>query len=678
MSTQLEIFDKKFSQFRLLAVAAGLYKIRQGRQFPKEFEVASQNSLGELLQFPVSKKSSFFDSVWDFTEDHKGARTLSNSRMTCDFSNWSSIPLPILSELKVAALYAMNLPQRELAGKRATKNEPLTVQTVLPMIKTWMAFMSHVCEEIALQFGVEFLYSEYSSLSRFKLDTYLRFSRHYKQSATTSRHIEQVFRWFSSARIVNSLFETVPVLPTLYQLELEILEVKEDKREKIMDVDVFEKVVAVSGYIVTTFLKQLGLPINDAIALRHCVDFHFPIPSEMGFVNKNDIERYRAVRLYRKGLRIEETRSLVDLSLTGDFLSTDLQNADTGSIYEYTKIVHEAASYLVGQFTGMRPSELLEVRTDSPLVDSFGIPCLTSKVHKKRSNSHRLFDDLWVAIPAVQDALTALTVISHIKNNPYVFSRSETTLPGIKPRVMSAASLKGIVHEYFVKILNEDELENIDFFPYMLRHTLAYQLFIADLGLPFISHQLKHFGNMTQQVGRSDNRGYSLDTLGYGDIGDMLAGEVKSKAKSLRHKAEVTAVKAMYDPDATYAGVNGEKHKARLQKFFQGYQAAGFTKVEIFEAMAEQGITVINVGTGMCYGGREEDFDESLPCIGSLRCNPNRCPQAVVTKLHAPKWREVYEQNINIVDLGPEAENYIQANEAAKEAKGVLEYLGEY
>jgi len=48
--------------------------------------------------------------------------------------------------------------------------------------------------------------------------------------------------------------------------------------------------------------------------------------------------------------------------------------------------------------------------------------------------------------------------------------------------------------------------------------------------------------------------------------------------------------------------------------------------------MAQQGMAVINVGTGMCYGGRVEEFDQSLPCIGSLRCNPNRCHQAVITR----------------------------------------------
>ena len=76
-------------------------------------------------------------------------------------------------------------------------------------------------------------------------------------------------------------------------------------------------------------------------------------------------------------------------------------------------------------------------------------------------------------------------------------------------------------------------------------------------------------------------------------------------------------------------------------------------------------------------GGQREVFDESLPCIGSLRCNPNRCKNAVVTKAHAPKWREIYVQN-NLALSSPNsagAEEELRA--AMEEAKGVLEHLGE-
>ncbi|EQC02217.1 hypothetical protein K931_21640 [Aeromonas salmonicida subsp. pectinolytica 34mel] len=270
--------------------------------------------------------------------------------------------------------------------------------------------------------------------------------------------------------------------------------------------------------------------------------------------------------------------------------------------------------------------------------------------------------------------MATLVILTRIRNNPFVFSKSETLKFSQEPKTLKNGVCI-VIKNYFSEILTSDELNSIDFFPYMMRHTLAYQMYKVELGLPFISHQLKHFGNLVQSVGAASNKGFSSDTMCYGDIGDMLSG-IKAEKNNLRHQAEVHLVKEMYDPNGTFAGVNAEAHKKRLKKLFEGYQAAGYSNDEVFEAMAQQGMAVINVGTGMCYGGRVEEFDQSLPCIGSLRCNPNRCHQAVITKAHIPKWREVYEQNMKVVNLGESETNYRQAVEAANEAKGVLEYLG--
>lgn len=114
-----------------------------------------------------------------------------------------------------------------------------------------------------------------------------------------------------------------------------------------------------------------------------------------------------------------------------------------------------------------------------------------------------------------------------------------------------------------------------------------------------------------------------------------------------------------------------------MTQLFSGYMAQGYSKEQIFEAMADQGMAIVNVGNGMCYGGKMEDFDSSLPCIGGLRCNPVRCSNAVVTKAHAPKWREIYRDNMIVVNMGQEATGYESAIEATKEAALVLNHLGE-
>ena len=130
------------------------------------------------------------------------------------------------------------------------------------------------------------------------------------------------------------------------------------------------------------------------------------------------------------------------------------------------------------------------------------------------------------------------------------------------------------------------------------------------------------------------------------------------------------------DPDGVYAGPKAAAHKQRIQKVFQGYVEAGYSKEEVFDAMAEQGMAVINVGTGFCFGGTE-DYDESLPCIGTLRCNPNRCNNAIVGKANAPKWREIYISNKALLGKEGYEDRESQLIETIEEARGVLIYLGE-
>ncbi len=86
----------------------------------------------------------------------------------------------------------------------------------------------------------------------------------------------------------------------------------------------------------------------------------------------------------------------------------------------------------------------------------------------------------------------------------------------------------------------------------MLRHTLTYQLFRAEVGLPLISFQLKHFVDSVSKY--TSSGGTSAATLGYGEIGEMLSkdGGRKGNEHSLRRAAELAAVKSAYDPNAVY------------------------------------------------------------------------------------------------------------------------------
>ena len=80
------------------------------------------------------------------------------------------------------------------------------------------------------------------------------------------------------------------------------------------------------------------------------------------------------------------------------------------NLREYFNLVSYACTYLVGQYTGMRPSELSEIRVQdcSCLVQDDGVWLIESTVKKHKDEiSTGLFDDRWVAIPIVKDAILA-------------------------------------------------------------------------------------------------------------------------------------------------------------------------------------------------------------------------------------------------------------------------------
>ncbi|HDT5894060.1 site-specific integrase [Aeromonas sp. MR19] len=666
----IEHVDNVFFKSNLQQLLAKIYTDNKNE--------ASKNddiNILNLLAFPVTSKSLFRDDVWDYTEDVEIAKTMGRNRLIIDFSAYENIPKSIVAELKIAIVYIGIIPKRS-QNRRGKSGRTLSTQSITPMVKSWLDFMDYFYNKAGEEYGNAFCREKYSSLIDITYQDYKMFSVGYQKAESTVSHIELVFEWFSLDRIVNTLYFHPPFLPKIEHLSITQIEKKEDDREKIIPDEIFDKVVTISSCLISDFLHKMGLPIKDKTAEKKLELFRNDLPPSVMDISDSDVEYYIGVRLYKKNPDIALVRSRLNTELVGDVRAADLQRPERGTedIFNYTKLVHDAAIYIIAQFTGMRPSEFTEIRVDKPLTSSFDIPCICSTVHKHRSTSRRLFDDLWVAIPAVEDAMATLVILTRIRNNPFVFSKSETLKFSQEPKTLKNGVCI-VIKNYFSEILTSDELNSIDFFPYMMRHTLAYQMYKVELGLPFISHQLKHFGNLVQSVGAASNKGFSSDTMCYGDIGDMLSG-IKAEKNNLRHQAEVHLVKEMYDPNGTFAGVNAEAHKKRLKKLFEGYQAAGYSNDEVFEAMAQQGMAVINVGTGMCYGGRVEEFDQSLPCIGSLRCNPNRCHQAVITKAHIPKWREVYEQNMKVVNLGESETNYRQAVEAANEAKGVLEYLG--
>ena len=450
-----------------------------------------------------------------------------------------------------------------------------------------------------------------------------------------------------------------------------------------------------TSYVVIDFLMAIGYEkeIADVSSLERFKVSNHPSWSAKEQISRKILNEYIAMRLRTKGYSSDFVKDLIEPSYwmkndsadirSGSYLRNALKDRGykMNNLREYFNLVSYSSMYIIAQYTGMRPSELAEVRVDNCkcLVKENDIWLIESVVKKHKDEIHTgLFDDKWVAIPIVRDSILAASYISKIKASPYLASSVDTVSPNKPPSSMTSTGIRWQINNLIDRLLlDEHTSEVVSFNPYMLRHTLAYQLYRAEVGLPLISFQLKHF---VDSVATYTSQGAtSAVTFAYGDIGDMLSkgGDRKGIDKSLRKSAELEAIKTAHNPNATYYGGKADEHKNKLIKVFKGYMAEGYTEAEVYEAMADQGVAVVYMGQGLCYGGRAEDYDTSLPCIGSLRCNPVRCKQAVVTIKHAPKWREVYLLNKVNLNKPEYAHNREQILAAMNEAKMVLESLDE-
>ncbi len=465
------------------------------------------------------------------------------------------------------------------------------------------------------------------------------------------------------------------------------------KKEQVLPDLAFEYLSKISSFIIVDFLNTIGKieKISDINCLERFKTSSYISWANEVKINKEILNGYISVRLRTKGYSSSFVKSLINpydwmQNQNGEILgSTSLRNIlikrgyELDKLREYFNLVSYSCIYLVGQYTGMRPSELSEVRVQncSCLIEDNGVWLIKStlKKHKDEINTG-LFDDRWVAIPIVRDAILAASYIAKIKVSPYLVSNVDTVNPDNSALSMSSTGITHQMNIFIRRLLGESTANQIKFNPYMLRHTLAYQLFRAEVGLPLISFQLKHFVDSITKF--TSIGATSSVTLGYGEIGEMLSKDGNRIGnKTFRRLAELDAIKTAHNPNGVYYGGKADDHKQQLIETFQGYMAEGYTEEEIYEAMVDQGVAIVFVGQGLCYGNRQEVYDSSLPCIGSLRCNPARCKQAIVTNKHAPKWREVYILNKANLNKPEYSHNREQIMAAMNEAKMVLENLGE-
>ncbi|MCG9650206.1 site-specific integrase [Vibrio brasiliensis] len=643
--------------------------------------------IAQLAILPVSKKSVFSDMLWDYNADVPNrSASVTLAKVQLDFSIYKHIPLGVITEIKCLFLFVYLSP-KEFGNSK----DEIKPNTLIAPFKDGLNFLDFVFSEVERRLGKEYVQLHYSTLSHLSLLDFEDAAKNTTLKLSSEKSPRVSYKVFFGYLNTHKTKEEIGIecdadyesIKSAYEGNHNKSNCKEIEKLPYLETKEFDLALRRASFNVVSFLKAVEEKVNDPVMVKHyetltssCEEFLF---------SKQEVENYGVYRLSKKGYSISQINAIFpnnqlivpnsNVTLTNAMVVEQFRKKVTSS--EPLRIAINKAYYsglwVIASLMGARPNVLSDLKIDGCL--DLEDNTIVSEEHKGRDNRWNLFNDRWIAIPIMIDAMKVIELIGgKIFRNTYVFANVDTLKPDETNSPMTSL-INTVQNSFFA--LTGTHPHNIPskLNGYVFRHSLAHQMYRADVGLPVISYQLKHIVSATDALARKGK--VSQTTLGYGGIASQLTSlNGQSKLLDLRHAAELEAVKVNFDPNGKYMGGKADEHLSKIKKFFNGCMEAGYSEEEIYEAMVEQGVAIISVGSGYCFGG-VEDFDETLPCIGGLRCNPARCHNAVVTKANAPKWREIYLDNIKLVGAEGYEDRQDQIIEAIEETKRVLEYLGE-
>ncbi len=643
--------------------------------------------IAQLSLLPVSKENVFRDMQWNYdAETSNRSASVGRSHVRLDFDTYTHIPLGVITEIKCLFLNVYASPKD--FGHQQNDIKP---NTLIGVFGDGLRFLDFVFNEVEKRLGQEYVQAQCSKLSEITLLDFEEAAKKTTLKISSKKKRYSCYKYFfgylNCQKTKDNLgFECQADYGALKKAyEDNCKKIYDAKEEKLpyLETKVFDSVLKNASFNVVSFLYAVGEKVNDPVMAKY-YEVLATTHKEFPF-SKQEFEDYGAYRLSQKGYSLADINSVFPENQVAKF-GSDVQSIHSmvktnfGKKIKFTESlrvtlneVFYSSLWVIGLLMGARPNVYSDLKIHSCL--DLKNNTIIAEEHKGRDNRWNLFNDRWVAIPIMIDAIKVVELIGgKVFQNTYVFGNVNTSYPDEINTPMTA--LSHTVKQGFW-VLTGISPKNIksNISAYLFRHSLAHQMIRADVGLPVISYQLKHIVSAAEALARKGK--VSQTTLGYGGIANQLISKVTNgKLLDLRHAAELEGVKANFNPNGKYMGGKADEHLSKIKKFFNGCMEAGYTEENIYEAMVEQGLAIINVGSGYCFGG-VEDFDETLPCIGGLRCNPVRCHNAIVTKANAPKWREIYLSNLKLIGVEGYEDRQDQIAETIEESKRVLEYLGE-
>lgn len=307
---------------------------------------------------------------------------------------------------------------------------------------------------------------------------------------------------------------------------------------------------------------------------------------------------------------------------------------EMGQVSKLLKRVRFAAQTIIMIYTGARVSELL----------GFKVGCLDFKddrwmlrgtVVKGVDITAPTDRDEWIAIPIVCDAVKVLEQMASVFGSKFLFHAFVNKKKG-RDKFITAQAVAKAVNEYISMVDIEGVWKDVHISPQQFRNSLVFEMRKARLGLPYITHQLKH---ATRDLER-----YFINpvTLMYGGLQEAAVSRAIADANEI-------VLRDLYHPNSPVTGGGAEKHINRRIAFFQGIVNRDKSIDEILRVEAlENMMPLTDVGLGYCQGQLKVVIDGEKtdpPCIGALRCNPVRCPNAVIPEHKIPAWKKSLEEN---------------------------------
>lgn len=613
--------------------------------------------LADISAMKVSKRSSVYDALWDFTGDleHR-PRSITPAKLKVNWEKWP-FSTPLQQEMQRIFCIYIKAP-KFLSGRSVSKPN-----TFCMMFNCTLTFLS----DVVLRFPSPELIESLDHIEWHDLNAAAS-SFPVGEKTVVRRGLRTLFHP-GAAEALGTRFQIGP--QDIDQLKFKEVESKPaDKAFRkdlegpaMMPDELFTILSDEASGRLKDFLQRLGMQIEDGCA------YNYQPPLEIAQIQ----DFPEAFRLYEHWRRAQKLVPISDLTDSQTRYKLKKLGVRLGAMQSYLREVNIAAQIVLGMYMGARGSELTSIRAGC-LTERDDVPCIIGRNFKGKEDSN-IYDDTWVALPVMRDAVRALEALARLKNNTYLYSSTQTA-GGTNGYASVRNNGEGYSLNSFAKAVQNfirdvspgRAFRDWSFNSHQFKHSLARQLVKAKLGLPYISFHLKHLHSRIATLP-------SDVTLGYGNAGKIL----QSESAGLRmHEARRELATKIFDPDSMIQGGAAAEFDERRKAYFKGMTDSGMTKEQIINELAElSDSSFVNVGLGFCTGRKDNpDTGEKPPCIGSLRCNPNQCSNAIVTKeAHGPAWKKVFFDNRRMANDSRFAYGRAQFEAAADEARDVLRRL---